>query len=126
MATARSACVNRSSPAIREQGGRASEPAVARDSVAGDRLGGLVSASPEYKATSLWGGSRLPYVQRPAVDPLKRWYPKPGVDFPIFQSLEGPQGVPVINIHLWVDRKLHRRSTTFVQSFRSCQRVRRH
>ena len=40
------------------------------------------------------------------VDPLKLLLPEPWKQLPYFSKLEGLRGVPVINIHLWFDRKL--------------------
>jgi len=40
------------------------------------------------------------------VDPLKLLLPEPWKQLPYFQKLDGLNGVPVINIHLWFDRKL--------------------
>ena len=46
------------------------------------------------------------YVSAMPVDPLKVMLPEPwrGMDF--FKQLDGLEGVPVINLHLWFDRKL--------------------
>lgn len=46
------------------------------------------------------------YVSAMPVDPLKVLLPLPWKSLPIFQKLEGLEGVPVINLHLWFDRKL--------------------
>lgn len=46
------------------------------------------------------------YVSAMPVDPLKVMLPKPWREMPFFKKLEGLEGVPVINIHLWFDRKL--------------------
>ncbi|MFN9630076.1 MAG: 15-cis-phytoene desaturase [Cyanobacteriota bacterium] len=46
------------------------------------------------------------YVSALPVDPLKRLLPEPWKDLPYFSKLSGLNGVPVINIHLWFDRKL--------------------
>jgi 15-cis-phytoene desaturase len=40
------------------------------------------------------------------VDPLKLLLPEPWKSLPYFTKLDGLNGVPVINIHLWFDRKL--------------------
>jgi 15-cis-phytoene desaturase len=40
------------------------------------------------------------------VDPLKTILPQPWRELEIFQKLDGLEGVPVINLHLWFDRKL--------------------
>lgn len=46
------------------------------------------------------------YVSAIPVDPLKVMLPKPWKQMEYFQKLEGLEGVPVINVHLWFDRKL--------------------
>lgn len=46
------------------------------------------------------------YVSAMPVDPLKLMLPKLWQSLPYFQKLEGLEGVPVINLHLWFDRKL--------------------
>ncbi|MEH1873182.1 15-cis-phytoene desaturase [Nostoc sp.] len=46
------------------------------------------------------------YVSAMSVDPLKVMLPKPWKQMEFFQKLEGLEGVPVINLHLWFDRKL--------------------
>lgn len=46
------------------------------------------------------------YVSAMPVDPLKVILPEPWRKLEYFQMLEGLEGVPVINIHLWFDRKL--------------------
>jgi 15-cis-phytoene desaturase len=46
------------------------------------------------------------YVSALPVDPLKLLLPEPWKQLPYFQKLEGLNGVPVINIHIWFDRKL--------------------
>ncbi|WP_373528189.1 15-cis-phytoene desaturase [Nostoc sp.] len=46
------------------------------------------------------------YVSAISVDPLKVILPKPWKQMEFFQKLEGLEGVPVINLHLWFDRKL--------------------
>lgn len=46
------------------------------------------------------------YVSAMPVDPLKVMLPKPWKAMPFFQKLDGLEGVPVINLHLWFDRKL--------------------
>jgi 15-cis-phytoene desaturase len=40
------------------------------------------------------------------VDPLKGILPQPWREIDQFKKLEGLEGVPVINLHLWFDRKL--------------------
>ncbi|MEH2145582.1 15-cis-phytoene desaturase [Nostoc sp.] len=46
------------------------------------------------------------YVSAISVDPLKVMLPKPWKQIEFFKKLEGLEGVPVINLHLWFDRKL--------------------
>ena len=46
------------------------------------------------------------YVSAMPVDPLKSMLPKPWREEAFFKKLDGLQGVPVINLHLWFDRKL--------------------
>jgi len=46
------------------------------------------------------------YVSAMPVDPFKLLLPEPWKQMPFFRKLDGLNGVPVINIHLWFDRKL--------------------
>jgi 15-cis-phytoene desaturase len=46
------------------------------------------------------------YVSAMPVDPFKTILPQPWRELEIFQKLDGLAGVPVINLHLWFDRKL--------------------
>ena len=46
------------------------------------------------------------YVSAMPVDPLKLMLPEPWKELDCFQKLAGLEGVPVINLHLWFDRKL--------------------
>ncbi len=46
------------------------------------------------------------YVSAMPVDPLKVMLPQQWKQMEYFQKLEGLEGVPVINVHLWFDRKL--------------------
>jgi len=46
------------------------------------------------------------YVSAMPVDPFKLLVPEAWKHLPYFQKLDGLNGVPVINIHLWFDRKL--------------------
>lgn len=41
-----------------------------------------------------------------AVDIVKLLLPKQWSQMPFFKKLDGLEGVPVINIHIWFDRKL--------------------
>lgn len=46
------------------------------------------------------------YVSAMPVDPLKLMLPDPWKELDYFKKLDGLVGVPVINLHLWFDRKL--------------------
>lgn len=46
------------------------------------------------------------YVSAMPVDPFKLLLPESWREIEFFQKLEGLEGVPVINLHLWFDRKL--------------------
>ena len=46
------------------------------------------------------------YVSALPVDPFKLLLPEPWKQMEFFSKLDGLRGVPVINIHLWFDRKL--------------------
>jgi 15-cis-phytoene desaturase len=46
------------------------------------------------------------YVSAMSVDVIKALMPQPWKEMAFFQKLEGLEGVPVINLHLWFDRKL--------------------
>lgn len=46
------------------------------------------------------------YVSAMPVDPLKLMLPQPWQSLDYFKQLDGLEGVPVINVHLWFDRKL--------------------
>ncbi len=46
------------------------------------------------------------YVSAMPVDPLKVMLPEPWQKLDCFKKMQGLEGVPVINIHLWFDRKL--------------------
>ncbi len=46
------------------------------------------------------------YVSAMSVDVMKAMLPQPWRDIELFQKLDGLEGVPVINIQLWFDRKL--------------------
>ncbi|HEY9806597.1 MAG TPA: FAD-dependent oxidoreductase, partial [Candidatus Obscuribacterales bacterium] len=46
------------------------------------------------------------YVSAMPVDPLKVMLPQPWKQMDYFKKLDGLEGVPVINLHLWFDRKL--------------------
>ncbi len=46
------------------------------------------------------------YVSAMPVDPLKVMLPQPWREMEYFQKLDGLEGVPVINVHLWFDCKL--------------------
>jgi 15-cis-phytoene desaturase len=68
-------------------------------SVSGFRIGGIAGK----EGTTLTADA---YVSALPVDPLKLLLPEPWKQLPYFRKLEGLNGVPVINIHLWFDRKL--------------------
>ncbi|MEC4804267.1 MAG: 15-cis-phytoene desaturase [Jaaginema sp. PMC 1079.18] len=46
------------------------------------------------------------YLCAMPVDPFKLMLPQPWREMPFFDKLKGLNGVPVINLHLWFDRKL--------------------
>jgi 15-cis-phytoene desaturase len=46
------------------------------------------------------------YVSAMSVDVMKVLMPQPWKTMAFFQKLEGLEGVPVINLHLWFDRKI--------------------
>ena len=46
------------------------------------------------------------YVSSAPVDIMKRLLPAPWSAMPFFKRMDGLEGVPVINIHIWFDRKL--------------------
>lgn len=54
-------------------------------------------------------GSRVEadlYVSSAPVDIMKRLLPEPWARMSFFKQMDGLEGVPVINIHIWFDRKL--------------------
>ncbi len=69
------------------------------NTVAGFLIRGLNGAEDEVLTADA-------YVSAMPVDPLKLLLPQPWKEMPFFQKLEGLEGVPVINLHLWFDRKL--------------------
>lgn len=68
-------------------------------SVSGFRIGGI-------KGREGFTLNADAYVSALPVDPFKLLLPEPWQDLPYFRKLDGLNGVPVINIHLWFDRKL--------------------
>ncbi len=68
-------------------------------SVRGFMLRGLNGAADEVFTADA-------YVSAMPVDPLKVMLPQTWREMKFFQKLEGLEGVPVINLHLWFDRKL--------------------
>jgi 15-cis-phytoene desaturase len=68
-------------------------------SVRGFLLRGLDGAADEVFTADL-------YVSAMPVDPLKVMLPQQWRDLDFFKLLDGLEGVPVINVHLWFDRKL--------------------
>jgi 15-cis-phytoene desaturase len=67
--------------------------------VQGFRIRGLEGANDELLQADA-------YVSAMPVDPFKVMLPAPWREMAYFKKLEGLEGVPVINIHLWFDRKL--------------------
>ncbi|AIE74787.1 Phytoene desaturase, pro-zeta-carotene producing [Synechocystis sp. PCC 6714] len=68
-------------------------------SVQGYLIRGLDGAADEVIQADL-------YVSAMPVDPLKTMVPEPWREYPEFKQIQGLEGVPVINLHLWFDRKL--------------------
>jgi len=68
-------------------------------SVRGYLIRGLNGAADEVLTADL-------YVSAMPVDPLKVMLPQPWREMDFFKLLDGLEGVPVINVHLWFDRKL--------------------
>lgn len=69
----------------------------------------LLDADGSVKGFLLPGGEVIEtdlYVSAMPVDPLKLKLPQPWREMDFFKKLEGLEGVPVINLHLWFDRKL--------------------
>lgn len=71
----------------------------ADNTVRGFLIRGLDGAEDEIFTADL-------YVSAMPVDPLKVMLPQPWKQIDYFQKLDGLEGVPVINLHLWFDRKL--------------------
>jgi 15-cis-phytoene desaturase len=69
------------------------------DTVKGFVLRGLNGSQDEILTADL-------YVSAMPVDPLKVILPSSWQEQDFFQKLDGLEGVPVINLHLWFDRKL--------------------
>ena len=46
------------------------------------------------------------YISAMPVDVMKRMVPKPWSTMPYFRQMDELEGIPVINIHMWFDRKL--------------------
>ncbi len=67
--------------------------------VRGFLIRGLNGAADEVLTADL-------YVSAMPVDPLKVILPQQWRDMDFFKLLDGLEGVPVINVHLWFDRKL--------------------
>jgi 15-cis-phytoene desaturase len=63
------------------------------------RIGGIKGQEPRTLEADA-------YVSAMPVDPFKLLIPEAWKQLPYFQKLDGLNGVPVINIHLWFDRKL--------------------
>jgi 15-cis-phytoene desaturase len=91
---------------VRERGGEVHLNAPLREielaadgTVSGFRIGGIRGQEGRTVRADA-------YVSALPVDPLKLLLPEPWKQLPYFSKLEGLNGVPVINIHLWFDRKL--------------------
>ncbi len=91
---------------VRERGGEVRLNAPLKEillnedgSVKGFLLRGLNGAEDEIFTADV-------YVSAMPVDPLKVILPPLWKEDPFFQKLDGLEGVPVINLHLWFDRKL--------------------
>ena len=91
---------------IRERGGEVRLNAPLKEillnedgTVKGFLLRGLEGAPDEVFTADL-------YVSAMPVDPLKVILPQSWQEMDFFEKLEGLEGVPVINLHLWFDRKL--------------------
>ena len=69
------------------------------NSVRGFQIRGLDGAPEDTLTADL-------YVSAIPVDPFKLLLPEPWRQYEYFQKLDGLNGVPVINLHLWFDRKL--------------------
>jgi 15-cis-phytoene desaturase len=69
----------------------------------------LLNEDESVRGFELPGGEVLEtdlYVSAMPVDPLKLTLPQPWRELDFFKKLDGLEGVPVINLHLWFDRKL--------------------
>ena len=70
----------------------------------------LLEADGSVRGFLLRGGEEVLtadiYVSAMPVDPFKLLLPQSWREMEFFQKLEGLEGVPVINLHLWFDRKL--------------------
>ena len=69
-------------------------------SVAGLRLAGKDGAEGELLTADY-------YVSAMPVDPFKLMLPQQWRDMPFFAQLDELEGIPVINLHMWFDRKLN-------------------
>lgn len=69
------------------------------NTVRGFLIRGLDGAEDEILTADL-------YVSALPVDPFKVMLPAPWRELEYFKQLDGLEGVPVINLHLWFDRKL--------------------
>jgi 15-cis-phytoene desaturase len=68
-------------------------------SVAAFQIGGVKGQEPREVTADA-------YVSALPVDPFKLLLPEPWKQMEVFRKLDGLRGVPVINLHLWFDRKL--------------------
>lgn len=69
------------------------------NTVSGFEIGGVNGSSQDVLTADV-------YVSAMPVDPLKLMLPEPWRQLDYFKQLDGLEGVPVINVHLWFDRKL--------------------
>lgn len=56
------------------------------------------------------------YISALPCDIMKRLMPKPWAKLPFFHQIRELEGIPVINIHMWFDRKLKVRGLSFPSS----------
>ncbi|CAL5220389.1 g2395 [Coccomyxa viridis] len=69
----------------------------------------ILGSSGQVEGFQLSDGSTVTgdlYVSAMPVDPLKKLLPAPWKEMPYFSKMSQLKGVPVINIHIWFDRKL--------------------
>lgn len=61
------------------------------------------------------------YVSAMPVDIMKRFVPKAWSTMPYFEQMKELEGIPVINIHMWFDRKLKMSIIYVSQDHHYCQ-----